>query len=149
MTGMVNPVIAESSLPIQVIYNSKIERIRILEFEIEKPPEPVKFDISDAYSASEYQKLVRIECSSAPKPYVLKIDLRSEKNPSIYETQMETFKRKNKSSKVQPLKLTDYLKRKNSKEGIEEFTKALHDQITTKVHNRTFKAKIVMKEKND
>lgn len=100
MTGMVNPVISESTLPIQVIYNSKIERIRILEFETEKPPQPVKFDISDAYSGLEYQKLVRIECSSAPKAYVQKIDLRSEKNPRIYETQMEAFKRKNRSKQA-------------------------------------------------
>ena len=54
MTGMVNPVISESTLPIQVIYNSKIERIRILEFETEKAPQPVKFDISDAYSGLDY-----------------------------------------------------------------------------------------------
>ena len=139
-------MIAESTLPLQVLYNSKIERIRFLEYEIERPPQPIKYEISDAYSGSHTQKLIRIETVSAPKPYILKIDLLSKK--SIYETQMEAFKRQNRMRKASPLRLTDYIK-KGVKQGVEEFTKALHSKITTKVYNRTFKAKINIKEKTE
>ena len=71
--------------------------------------------------------MVRIESESAPKAYILKIDVDSEKNPRIYETQMEAFRRSDRFKKAKPLRLTDYTSKDDCNKGIEEFSEALHD----------------------
>ena len=53
MTGMVNPIIEESSIPIQVLYNKKIDKIRFLEYEGKSNEQPIRFNISEAYSGIE------------------------------------------------------------------------------------------------
>ena len=60
LNGVSFTKIIESPIPIQVLYNDKIERIRLDESDYNSPPTPLKFDISDSYTGLETTKLVRI-----------------------------------------------------------------------------------------
>ena len=93
MTAFHDPIARESQLPIQVLYNAKIERIRVLEYERHSVPLPIKFDVSDGYSGVPSQKIIKIQSESAPKAFTFDVDLASDKNPRIYDTQLEKFNR--------------------------------------------------------
>ena len=60
---------------------------------------------------------------------------------------MEAFKRSDRFRRTTDLKLTDYTRGCKDNSGVVEFTKALHKQVSTNKHYRTFKAKIYSKEK--
>ena len=62
---------------------------------------------------------------------------------------MEALKRRNRNKQVaKPLKLYDYLRQgKDDRQSVDAFTIALRNHIMTKVHNRTVKAKIIVKDK--
>ena len=93
MTAFRNPVVTESSIPIQVLYNMKIERIRILEYEKRSPPLPIHYNIAEAPSGQPSLKEVTIKSVSAPKDFVFEIDTADGKGPRIYETQLEQLTR--------------------------------------------------------
>ena len=50
MNVMVNQQVRESLLPPQILYNDKIERIRLSEYDKEIPPQAIHFTISDGFS---------------------------------------------------------------------------------------------------
>ena len=66
MTAMINPQVFESDLPLQVLYNDKIEHIRMLEYNRDAAPHAIKFDLSDGLSGIESHKSLRIQSDSAP-----------------------------------------------------------------------------------
>ena len=109
---MANPVVTESKLPLSLVYNDKIERIRVFEYESSTPPQPIKFEFSDGFAGIDAKKLVRISSVSAPKTYTLEIDLQKEKNPRVFDTQIGKIMRMNrfKKDKEKPLLLTDFIK---------------------------------------
>ncbi len=63
-----------SSIPLQVLYNKKVERIRAIEYSENKPPEPIRFDIQDSLTGKKNLVEVKLECKSAPKAYSFEID---------------------------------------------------------------------------
>ena len=148
ITAMGKPRVTESSLPIQVLYNSKIELIRLNEFEANSVLQPIKFDISEDYTGVKTQKLVRLESVSAPKTYTLHVDLQRDKHARIYETQVENFQRAAKFKKKKPLLLTDFTKGATDNSGVKQFTEALHKRVYAKTQERSFNRKIYGRKKN-
>ena len=69
MTAFSDSVVLKSPIHLNVLYNQKIERIRVLEYENRSAPMPVKFDVSENYSGSPSKKMVTLVSESAPKPY--------------------------------------------------------------------------------
>lgn len=61
LNGVINAVVRESPIPIEVIYNKEVEKLRIEEYDAKAAPMPIKFDISDSYSGIESLKMVRLE----------------------------------------------------------------------------------------
>ena len=45
MNAFTDPIVTESPIPLEVLYNSEIEKIRVLEYEKQAAPCPIKFDI--------------------------------------------------------------------------------------------------------
>ena len=94
LAPILQSIIKESPVPLQVLYNRKIDRIRVLEFDMQIPPAAIKFDISDSYSGEKSKKLIRLNAESAPKPYVFEVDFSNDAdNPRSYETNFEKFTR--------------------------------------------------------
>ena len=52
-----------------MLYNPKIERIRLAEYDEEVEPKPIQFDISDSYSGIEGRKLILLKSESVPDDY--------------------------------------------------------------------------------
>lgn len=86
MTAFMNPVVHESDIPLQVLYNQKIERIRVLEYERHSAPLPIMFDISECYDGMPSKRRIKIQSESAPKVYHFEVDLEDKTGPRIYET---------------------------------------------------------------
>ena len=110
-----------------MLYNNKIERIRVLEYEKHSAPLPIKFDISDGYSGVPTQKIIKIQSESAPKVFNFDCDLASESNPRVFESQLEQFNRLCKFRNDKELFLTDYTKDKDGN-GVDKFIEALHSR---------------------
>ncbi len=49
MKGLQTRKIKFSNLPLELLYNDEIERIRAVEFKAKKPPEPIKFQIQESH----------------------------------------------------------------------------------------------------
>ena len=87
LAPIIQSIIKESAIPLQVLYNRKVERIRVMEYDKSLAPAPIKFDISDSYTGVKSKKLIQILSDNAPKPYVFEVDLADdENNPRSYET---------------------------------------------------------------
>lgn len=99
MTALTNPVVKESSLPLQILFNDKFERIRVAEYETETAPKPIKYEIYDCFSGVPSRKIVKITSESAPKAYTVKVDLNHKKNPKIFETKFEALTRASRLKK--------------------------------------------------
>lgn len=126
LNGVSFTKIIESPIPIQVLYNDKIERIRLDESDYNSPPTPLKFDISDSYTGVETTKLVRIWKESSSKSYVFEIDLSANsKGPQSFETKLEKYLRGNRVLNENPLRLTDYIKGKIGNGGVDQFINEL------------------------
>lgn len=78
----------------------------MIEYDQNATPKPIEFDISDCYSGQPEKKLVKIRSESAPKEYILKIDLNT--NTKSFETKLQKFFRGIKQKNEKPIKLTDY-----------------------------------------
>jgi hypothetical protein len=49
MKGLQTRKIKFSNLPLELLYNDEIEKIRAIEFKAKKPPEPIKFQIQESH----------------------------------------------------------------------------------------------------
>ena len=84
---LLQSIVKESNIPLQVLYNRKVERIRVLECNTCQPPAAIRYEISDSYTGVNSKKLIQINCESAPKPYVFEVDFNDPMdNPMLYET---------------------------------------------------------------
>lgn len=119
----------ESKLPIEILYNKKIERIRANEYSKNKPPKPIHFDIADSYSGIETTKLIRIECESAPKVYTFELNFLDGKRQKHFETVMEEISRQKRLEHKEPLKLRDFAKEATDNSFIMKFLKELSNRI--------------------
>lgn len=70
-----HPAVKECNLPLKILYNEKVERIRFAEYDCELPPNAIHFVIADALNGNESEKQVNIKSESANKVYKLTIDL--------------------------------------------------------------------------
>ena len=111
----------ESSIPLAVLYNTRVERIRVLEYEKNYPPQPVHFDISESYSGAAKKRLVKIYSDTVPEPHHFDIDLEHGKGPKIYETKLESVTRASRFKKNVQLNLSDYIRDKNDKTAVAKF----------------------------
>ena len=119
----------ESKLPIEILYNKKIERIRTNEYSKNKPPKPIHFDIAESYSGIDTTKLIRIECESAPKIYSFELNLADANRQKHFETVMEEIARKKRLEQEEPLKLTDFVKGATDNSFIMKFMKELRNRM--------------------
>ena len=92
-----------------MLYNKKVETIRLIEYEGRVVPQPIHFDVSDSYAGIETTKLVRLESKSAPKAYTFEIDLAKGCGPKIFETQVERLNRNRKFKQDAPVVITDFI----------------------------------------
>ena len=83
---MVKPRVLQSHLPIQVIYNSEVDRIRAMEQDNESAPAPIHFTIQPGNSGLPTERVFRIESESVAEPIVFEIDLDPSKTSSFIET---------------------------------------------------------------
>ena len=120
MTAFSDPVVHESDIPIAVLYNDKIEYIRLLECEKQMPPLAIHFDISESFSGSTDHRLITLQAESYKTPFHIDIDLLSRDN-AIYETKLEKINRSSKFKKFVPLELSDYLGETSDKKAVARF----------------------------
>jgi hypothetical protein len=66
--------VQESDIPLDVLYNLKIERIRATEDKQNAKPEPIRFQILESGTNKPNQRKVKFECESIPEPEELEID---------------------------------------------------------------------------
>lgn len=118
-----HPAVKECNIPMKILYNEKIERIRFAEYDCELPPNAIHFVIADALNGNESEKQVQIKAESTNKVYKLMVDLDSDQK--IYETQLEKLTRDIKFKKKKPLSLTDYTKSATGNSGVSQFIKDL------------------------
>ena len=137
---LLQSIVKESSIPLQVLYNRKVERIRVLECDTNLPPAAIKFEISDSYTGVNSKKLIQITCESAPKPYVFEVDFNDEMdNPRSYETQLEKFTRDVRSKIGSPVKLIDYMRGATDfSAAADKFTEDLHRQVKMQQIDKTY-----------
>ena len=119
----------ESKVPIEILYNKKIERIRTNEYSKNEPPNPIHFDIAESYSGVATTKLIKIECESAPKVYTFELDLSTGNRKRHFETVMEEIARKKRLEQEKPLKLTDFVKGATDNSFILKFMNELRNRI--------------------
>ena len=58
LAPIMNDKINESPIPLQVLYNEKVERIRMLEHDMRIAPASIKFDISDGFTGVTSNKRI-------------------------------------------------------------------------------------------
>lgn len=121
--------VKESTIPLEILYNNKVERIRTLEYSKNKPPMPIHFDISDSYSGVTTTKLIRIESVSAPKAYTFELDLIDKNRSKHFETSLEEIARKKRLSYEKPLLLTDFAKGSKDNSFVLAFIKELRNRL--------------------
>lgn len=126
----------ESPLPLQVIFNAKIESIRFTENEKKHAPQPIRFDISDSYTGEPHKKLIKIWSESAPKESVFEFDL--SKNARSLETQNERFNRNVRRKAKKPIIITDYTKGARDNYAVGIFIKDLHDRVLMETQGQSF-----------
>ena len=87
--------VKESDIPLEVLYNTKIERIRAIEHQAFKPPEPIRFTVLESVKENKNtHRLVKLECLSAPKVYEFEINVKEQ--PIFVESHSENFNRNNR-----------------------------------------------------
>ena len=80
-------LVYECQLPLQVLYNRKIERIRVSEYEKHWAPRAIHFEISDSLSGQKTKKMIKIEPENAEKAHYFDIDFsNAQDNPKCFET---------------------------------------------------------------
>ena len=120
------PLVFESKLPMQIIYNKKIEKVRVNEVLKKEAPQAIQFDISDCYSGATTKKLLKIKPEYAEKPLTIEVDLVRD-NPRLYETKLEKFNRQVRHVIEVPLRLTDYTRADGA--GVGRFVEDLHKRV--------------------
>ena len=139
--------IKESPLPLQVIFNAKVEKIRFTEYENKHFPQPIRFDISDSYTGEPHKKLIKIWSVSAPKESVFEIDLT--KNERSLETINEKFNRDLRKKSKKPIIITDYTKGARDNAAVGIFVKDLHDRVLMQTQAQYLIKKKERPEKTD
>lgn len=92
MSIMDRQKIKMSDIPLEVLYNEKIEFIRISEYAQMQPPLPITFNIQDSFADGPEIKKISFTCESAPKTYSLKLDIN--KRVLCFESNAEMEERK-------------------------------------------------------
>lgn len=68
-------VIKESDIPIQALFNRKVERIRIHEYAQKIAFQPIHFQILESCSGKESLMQVHLESASIPKMQIFEFDV--------------------------------------------------------------------------
>ena len=90
------PLVYESNIPLPVLYNTRMEKIKIADLLRKNEPQSIHFDISEALSGYANRKLVTIKPEGVPdgakQAYHLELDFDDECDwPRLFETELEKF----------------------------------------------------------
>jgi hypothetical protein len=97
--------VRESELPLELLYNTKIERIRALEMKNNKQPEAIKFTLQESLKPGF--KKAKFDCPSFPTPQLLEINIANP--PKFIQGSTEKYNRNNIGKQtVDDIQLADY-----------------------------------------
>lgn len=97
--------VRESELPLELLYNTKIERIRALEMKNNKQPEAIKFTLQESLKPGF--KKAKFDCPSFPTPQLLEINIANP--PKFIQGATEKYNRNNIGKQtVDDIQLADY-----------------------------------------
>ena len=60
--------VKESEIPLSVLYNEKVERIRSTEQSVRSAPMAIRFKITDSHTGKSTRRHVELHCESVPGP---------------------------------------------------------------------------------
>lgn len=100
--------VRESELPLELLYNSKIERVRALEMKNNLQPQAIKFTLQESLKPGF--KKAKFDCPGFPTAQVLEINIANP--PQFIQGDTEKYNRSNVGKQtVDDIQLADYTSR--------------------------------------
>ena len=97
--------VKESEIPLEMIYNTKIEKIRAIELKHNWQPQPIKITLQESLRPGF--KKAKFDCSSYTNTQLLEINITNQ--PQFVEGDAERYNRQNKGQlTADDIKITDY-----------------------------------------
>ena len=124
----------ESKILLPVIYNTRVEKIKINDLLRKNEPQSIHFDISESLSGYANRKLVTIKPErvqeGAKQAFHLELDFDDECDwPRLFETELEKFNKHVQKVDETPLNLSDFVSGHYDPDGVARFAEELQERV--------------------